>query len=831
VVNVSVDEVRGDLVTPDLTEPALQPPLHGQSRAGLIGALHVGSALLGAALLAFAALLRSSPGFASISNGQILLKLGRAGPGGWSVIPLPSLLIGALILLTMLFVVAATGRNVRPRKTGTPPEAGRKIGTPPEAGSVPIFPRSASVGLVLVVLLLVLTLWPPLHDTDWSLRFGQEDVAFLTLGTLGMVFLLIGLSPVAEFVAWPARRAYRFLMNVPAPALAAGAALFVFVVTNLISWFVFHHLPHTYDTATQLFQARLFTHGRLYATMPSLPQFHDLMNGSIGDRLYNIQPPGHALVLALGLLAGLPWLVNPLLGALSVVLIYQTGRELYDEAVARVAALLAALSPFLLFMSGEFMNHASSLFFTSLLLLCHVRAVGRTGAAGVRYGLLAGLALGMTILVRPFTALLVAIPFALDYGWRLLRESRRYLARCAVMAAGAALLLGVYLLYSFLTTGDPFASAYALRWGPSHAVGLGSGIFGPALTFVRAVRLTQVDLNALNRYLFEFPIPSLLATALAFAAVSRNPWDYRLAAIPFALVAGHFFWWEHGLELFGPRREYEALGVFVLLSARGLQSLPAFIRERLGLAVSPERIRTVTLELLELCYVSVVLISVPALIGRYSTLFVLSGRTTRTVSRAKLEHAVVVTPRYDEVAWLNNQSLDGNVVFARDLGSLNPLLMRRYSDRRFYYADYDTLIELSDIGRDHAAIEDDLAQVAAALNRADAHSYLSLLLPFAELTETRGSAQGASSLPVFDYRALGQRLVVAPERFQELIPALAVWVRGDRSLTLSVFQAMDEGRNLLAGNLRYTRLGGSNDGQVLIYDIRRARDPFPGPLK
>ena len=124
------------------------------------------------------------------------------------------------------------------------------------------------------------------------------------------------------------------------------------------------------------FQGRVFASGHI--TLPV--RFDDYFFGFVqvfndGQRAFSVQPFGHSLLLALGTLVHSEWLVNPLLGSAQIVVLYLLGKEVYDEATGRIAALLGVASPFLLFMSSEYMNHASSLLFLSLFLLFYFRTI------------------------------------------------------------------------------------------------------------------------------------------------------------------------------------------------------------------------------------------------------------------------------------------------------------------------------------------------------------------------------------------------------------------------------------------------------------------------
>src|SRR3979490_1995849 len=80
-------------------------------------------------------------------------------------------------------------------------------------------------------------------------------------------------------------------------------------------------------------------------------------------RWFSPVQPGWPAVLAVGERLGVPWLVNPLLAGLNVLLPFALVRELYERRTARVAVLLLAVSPWHVFMAMNFMTHTVSLTF------------------------------------------------------------------------------------------------------------------------------------------------------------------------------------------------------------------------------------------------------------------------------------------------------------------------------------------------------------------------------------------------------------------------------------------------------------------------------------
>jgi hypothetical protein len=326
---------------------------------------------------------------------------------------------------------------------------------------------------------------------------------------------------------------------VPDP-VGLACAMTVTLVAAVLSSVVFGRIPHVQDSIAQLFQARIFAHGRLWMPSPPLHGFFDYAHIISDGRWYSQYPPGHSLLLVPGVWLGLPWLVNPLLGGLSVVGIFLLAREAFGRAAARAAAVLAVLSPFLVLMASEFMAHVSGLFAVTWFLLYALRT-WRSGSR--RDAGIGGAFLLLAVLVRPYTAFACALPVFAHAGWwygmarsRAARSpvavageagdrvveapsARFHAARSKVafppwrplliLAAGGAAGAVLYGLYNWGTTGDPLTPGYIRLYGPSHGLGFGKGSWGPPHTLVRGLRHAGANLVTLNHDLFAWPLTSL----------------------------------------------------------------------------------------------------------------------------------------------------------------------------------------------------------------------------------------------------------------------------------------------------------------------------------
>ena len=100
--------------------------------------------------------------------------------------------------------------------------------------------------------------------------------------------------------------------------------LFSFFMTALVSDRVFEHVPHLEDVVAYLFEAKLLAHGQsvIPSPVPARPFWQPFVVDLNGKR-FGKYPLGWPGTLAIGVAAGQPWLVNALLGALSVALVFR----------------------------------------------------------------------------------------------------------------------------------------------------------------------------------------------------------------------------------------------------------------------------------------------------------------------------------------------------------------------------------------------------------------------------------------------------------------------------------------------------------------------------
>ncbi|HEY3083465.1 MAG TPA: glycosyltransferase family 39 protein [Chloroflexota bacterium] len=483
-------------------------------------------------------------------------------------------------------------------------------------------------------------------------------------------------SPAALGVVAARPRSWLGAAELPlAISLAVATTAFAAVIADSL----LERMPHVQDSVAYLFQAKIFATGRLWADLPPMPEFfeHEFVVMRDG-RWFGKYPPGFPALLSLGVLAGVPWLVSPLLAGLTSLATYALGARAAGRPVGLLAALLLLFSPFYLFLSGEFMAHTAGLALAMFFALAYLHADrgSRSGA------ILAGLALGGGALVRPWTALLLAAPFGLDLLLRLHRQPRSTLRLAALMAVGLAPPLAAYVGWNWVMAGGPFANTMELWW-PTDKLGFGpdKGLTGH--TPLNGLYNSLRNLSELSSHAFGWPgVFTFLFALVPFATARAGRWDRIWLASWLALMVGYFFWWADGV-MYGPRFYFEAIGFMALLSARGLAVL-AELGGRAGRVLAAALLGA----LLLFCAYLYLPVQLPLLRG-YNYV---SRVSLDAVERAGIHHAVVFVDtggvyewwNYGMVFSANSPRLDTDVIYARDLGPGDARLMQLYPDRHFY---------------------------------------------------------------------------------------------------------------------------------------------------
>lgn len=357
--------------------------------------------------------------------------------------------------------------------------------------------------------------------------------------------------------------------------IASLAALALYLVVAQV---VFDGRPLQIDEISQAVQARIYAGGALSAPSPPHPEFFQILHTIYREgRQFSHFPTGGSAILALGELVGAQWIVNPALGAVAVLAFAHVARAAESrQGIAAAAVALFALSPFVMYMSGSFMNHVPALA-TALAGVAALSSGMRSERPRPWLGFAAGLGFGLSGTIRPLDAMTFALPAAAWYLARAVREPRRWSDALAA-AVGVAIPISLLLWVNAQTTGEPLLFGYEQLWGPTVRIGFHEAPFGLPHTPRRGLELLNEYFFALQSYLFEAPVPSLLLATIALLLVRRvGAVDRYLLACGALLAIAYFAYWHRGMYL-GPRFLYGLVPMLALWTARA----PTLITERLS---------------------------------------------------------------------------------------------------------------------------------------------------------------------------------------------------------------------------------------------------------
>ena len=514
---------------------------------------------------------------------------------------------------------------------------------------------------------------------------------YLAKVAVGMLAFLVILAAVARFDD-AALRISAQLERYRVPLLA----LLFLVLAAAAALLVFDNVPHVSDEVAYQFQARALASGKLYVQPPAEFQFFDFVHMiNDGAKWYGIMNPGWPAVLAVGYAIRAPWLINPVLGALTLLVLFSFFKRAgYSLLESRLAVLLLAVSPLVLFMSGTYMAHTVNLFLFAVFLWAWIRLLNEHQ---FRFALLAGAAIALNLLVRPIDTAAVCAPFLLYLGVQSLRKPR-FLPHVVVLGAVAALGVVITWAYNQQLTGDwrlmPM-SKYFTELNPNEKFGLGFGpdmgtkIHGPEWPGYYPSDAVRVTSYRLEEFLRDFNgMPLLLITALLIGLRRIADWRQRtthvlLLTSALVLIGIYIFHFYHGIA-YGSRHYFLAVPAVAAglarLLAGWMESNDPIVSRRARLVLVAGLLYTVTFPY-------------GSLIAEYGRNYRgSSGALRAAVNDRGLSNAVVFVAQGGLWGWksafpLNTYPLDrSSVIYAKDLGAQNEQLVRRFPERQFYLA-------------------------------------------------------------------------------------------------------------------------------------------------
>jgi hypothetical protein len=230
---------------------------------------------------------------------------------------------------------------------------------------------------------------------------------------------------------------------------APAAAALLSAMLSLWLWGSLSRTPVIHDESAYLLQAELFTRLRWTAPAPPIPAFFEQLHVLVDHVLASKYPPGNSLILAPGVLVGLPGLPIVILNACASALMFVLARRVAGGNVALLTWVVWQSSFPMIYYHANYMSESVS----GLAWLVTWWGILRWRAGDGRKWLIAAAgAVAWCMITRPVTGLALGLVALTVVLWWC-RKSRAW--RDLVPAAGvAALILAIIPLWNWRTTGD-----------------------------------------------------------------------------------------------------------------------------------------------------------------------------------------------------------------------------------------------------------------------------------------------------------------------------------------------------------------------------------------
>jgi len=382
------------------------------------------------------------------------------------------------------------------------------------------------------------------------------------------------------------------------------AALAAALACLLLNRFVLGATPHGWDAAAYYFQAQIFASGRVVA--PGTPLIDCFWLGNLVNSAasrYAMYPPGWPALLAVAMALRIPALANAAMAGVCLALTSALAGRMFGAREGRIAAALALLSPFFLFMGADFIAHAASAAALAAMLLAMMRSVGaaermeqrdareraqksecgasrsqdaeqadarKWARAQWAWGAAAGAACAVAFLVRPFSAALglagAAWITAWTVSWRPARWWRLAVVSLPIMLAA----VGIFLAYDAATTGSPWITPYRRAVPDLNLLGM-KGEFRASVFANLAANLPKV-LHGLHRFVWGGPVTDLgpLAALILLAPRRRETWALAGAIAIYCFGHSLYFYFDF---YYGPRMIFETMPWVLAAAAGGIGTL------------------------------------------------------------------------------------------------------------------------------------------------------------------------------------------------------------------------------------------------------------------
>jgi hypothetical protein len=496
------------------------------------------------------------------------------------------------------------------------------------------------VALAIVAGGFALGLDPVIAGSD-RVRRCIEPVVLLIATTAAAILCVTTRAPAGFLLRdWTTRAAW---------PLVGATSLVALAATAVAARYVFNEYPMSGDEYAYIFQSRIFELGRVWIQPWPLERYFDtFFIFNAGGKLITQYPPGWPAVLAAASTIGIAnWLVNPILGAGTIAILYLLGLRRYGAATGLLTVCIFAGSGFFVLNSATFFCHPVTAFWGVLFVLAaseyleHPRVVSGIGA---------GVTLAAVAVTRHYDAVLFALPALAALVWRSSWAHWRLVP--LVVISGLPLIVAL-LAYYWAITGDPLLT-------PMTLLDPGERLLGPKFNMVQSTE-TLLGRGIELAEWTSAPFLAVYIWALVRRACRGELHFFEFYGLIFPL--GYWLYWGDAGLRWGPRYIYSAFPFVALTAAAAIcDALRERNAGRLSRVAARAGILSIVISIVQIPFLA---INAGKIADQFEDLY-------RQVARAGIHHALVFVSSGTGEIWhqpignlvRNGLSLDDDVIYA-----------------------------------------------------------------------------------------------------------------------------------------------------------------------
>jgi len=282
------------------------------------------------------------------------------------------------------------------------------------------------------------------------------------------------------------------------------------VAYAIVSRVALDGFPFSGDEYSMFLQGEIFARGLLHAATPAHAELLRVDHVILEPWVMSKYPPGTSALLALGIRAGVPWLVTPVEGVVTLGLVWVTARKELGAVAASLAVVVVGLAPLFVFQSSSFFSHTATTMWLAATLACASRWVHSKRDAWLMLG---GAALGLAFLTRPLDAVLVGCALLALQSWRVVGLS----------ALGAAPFVALNFAYQSAQFGGALHDGYHAYEPTFRAIYGDAAAANLSLGNVSSIAQQFNHLDACRSLIADWAFPgSVIVAILGARAIGRH---------------------------------------------------------------------------------------------------------------------------------------------------------------------------------------------------------------------------------------------------------------------------------------------------------------------